>query len=300
VGDQGDRLFAAPNPAAGATVSYYLKQDLPRDREAKMTIVDASGAVVRELDVSKKAGLHRVVWDLRLPPPYVVVRPAGAPADDTAGFFGGGNVRGPYALPGMYKARLTVGPSTSSGQAPAALEVPLTVKADPLVPLSDTDYKTLFQARVAASHLQARVQAAVRSADQLKAQIDEAKKAIASASAPAALSKDADAIGKDVDDIIAKVRGSGRGFGGGGGGGGDDEAPPRTPSIQQRVNGVANEIGGVTSLPTAQQRDTLAMAGTDLDIQLERVNALITARVPAFNKALDDAKVPWSIGRPVK
>jgi photosystem II stability/assembly factor-like uncharacterized protein len=299
VGDQGDRLFAAPNPAAGATVSYYLKQDLPRDRDAKLTIVDPSGAVVRELDVSKKAGLHRVVWDLRLAPPYVVVRPAGAPADDTAGFFGGGNVRGPYALPGAYKARLNVAGTTGSAQA-SVLEVPLVVKADPLVQLSDTDYRTLFQARVSASHLQARVQAAVRSADQLKAQIDEAKKAIASASAPAALTKDADAIGKDLDDIIAKVRGSGRGFGGGGGGGGDDEAPPRTPSIQQRVNGVANEIGGVTSLPTAQQRDTLAIAGTDLDIQLERVNALITTLVPAFNKALDEAKVPWSIGRPVK
>jgi hypothetical protein len=109
------------------------------------------------------------------------------------------------------------------------------------------------------------------------------------------LTTEANAVGREVDDIIAKVRGAGgRGFGGG-----DDESP-RQPSIQQRVNGIAGEIGGVTSLPTEYQRDTLAMAATELDAQLERLNQLVTSRVPAFNKSLDDAKVPWSIGRPIK
>jgi hypothetical protein len=132
----------------------------------------------------------------------------------------------------------------------------------------------------------------------LKSEIDEAKRAIDAASAPAALSTEANAIGREIDDIIAKVRGAGgRGFAGGGGG---NEAPPRQPSIQQRVNGTANEIGGVTSLPTEIQRTTLAAAATELDAELERLNRLITTRVPAFNKSLDEANVPWSIGRVVK
>jgi photosystem II stability/assembly factor-like uncharacterized protein len=293
VGDQGDRLFAAPNPPNGAIISYYLKQDLPRDREAKLTIVDASGATVRELDVNKKSGLHRLVWDLRLPPPYTPPPGTGrggqgGGGDDGGGFFG--TPRGPFVLPGQYKARLKVGDA-------AAQEMAVVVKPDPLVPLSDADYKGLHEARVNASRLQARVQAAARSADQLKAEIDEAKRAIESASAPAALSTEATAIGREIDDIIAKVRGAGgRGFGGGGG----DDAPPRQPSIQQRVNGTANEIGGVTSLPTEIQRTTLAAAATELDVQLERLNRLITTRVPAFNKSLDEANVPWSIGRVVK
>jgi photosystem II stability/assembly factor-like uncharacterized protein len=283
VGDQGDRLFAAPNPAFGATISYYLKQDVPADRDARLTIVDASGAAVRELDASKKAGLHRVVWELRLPPPYIATRPApGAPAE---GGFPGSIVHGPFVLPAAYTARLTIGATVQ--------EVPLTVKADPLVALSDADARTLFDARVSASRVQTRVQAAVRSAEQLKAQIDEARKAIASASAPAALVADADAIGREIDDVIAKVRGGPRG-------GGGDEGTPRPPSIQQRVNGVAGEIGNVTSLPTMQQRDTLAMAATELDVQIERLNTLFGKRVPAFNTALDEAHVPWSIGRPVR
>ncbi len=289
VGDQADRLYAAPNPPFGAVISYYVKQDIPRDRAAALTIVDGAGNVVRELDASRKAGVHRVVWDLRLPPPYTVPRPqGGAAADDAGGGFFGGPPRGPFVLPGQYKARLKVGDA-------APQEASVTVMADPLIQLSDADYKALYSARVDASRLQARVQAAVRSADQLKTQIDEAKRAIHAASAPAALTAEADAIEKDIDAIIAKVRGSG-----GRGGGGGDEEGPRQPSIQQRANGIANEIGGVTSLPTLSQHDTLAMAATDLDMQLERLNQLITTRVPAFNTSLDDAKVPWSIGRPIK
>jgi photosystem II stability/assembly factor-like uncharacterized protein len=290
VGDQADRLYAAPNPPVGAVVSYYIKDDVPRDRDAKLAIVDASGATVRELDVNKKAGLHRLVWDLRLAPPYTVAPPSGgrgqAGADEAGGF--GAAPRGPFVLPGQYTARVT-------GVGSAAQEVPVTVKADPLVSLTDADYKSLYETRVSASRLQARAQAAVRSADQLKTAIDEAKRAIQSSSAPAALTTEANAIGREVDDILAKVRGaSGRGFGGGG------EDQPRQPSIQQRVNSVANEIGGVTSLPTEYQRETIAAAGTELDGQIDRLNRLLTTRVPAFDRSLDEAKVPWSIGRPVK
>jgi photosystem II stability/assembly factor-like uncharacterized protein len=288
VGDQADRLYAAPNPPVGAVISYYVKQDLPRDRNAALTIVDAAGTMVRELDVSKKAGVHRVVWDLRLPPPYVVPRPQGG-GDEGGGFFGGGNPRGPFVLPGQYKARLKIGDA-------AAQETAVVVKSDPLAQLSDADYKSLHDTRVNASHLQARVQAAVRSADQLKAQIDEAKRAIQAVSAPAALTTEAVAIGKEIDEILAKVRGSG----GRGGGGGGDEDGPRQPPIQQRVNSISNEIGGVTSLPTVYQHDTLALMTTELDGQLERLNRLITTRVPAFNTSLDEAKVPWSIGRTIK
>ena len=104
VGDQADRLYAAPNPPFGAVISYYVKQDIPRDRIAALTIVDATGAVVRELEANKKAGIHRVVWDLRLPAPYTVPRPqGGAAGDDAGGGFFGGPPRGPFVLPGNTK-----------------------------------------------------------------------------------------------------------------------------------------------------------------------------------------------------
>ena len=72
------------------------------------------------------------------------------------------------------------------------------------------------------------------------------------------------------------------------------------PSIQQRVNGAANAINNVTSLPTADQRGAITSAAADFDGALPRLNALVTTRMPAFFKSLDDAGVPWSLGRPIR
>ena len=46
-GFEGDRLFLGLNPAPGATLAYRLKADA---KDVKITIKDASGATVRELD----------------------------------------------------------------------------------------------------------------------------------------------------------------------------------------------------------------------------------------------------------
>jgi hypothetical protein len=72
------------------------------------------------------------------------------------------------------------------------------------------------------------------------------------------------------------------------------------PSIQERVNGVAGEIGDVTSPPTQLQRESLESAMKDLEAQVTRLNAILTTRVPALNRALDAAGVPWTVGRPIR
>jgi len=58
----GDDLFRAKNPP-DAVFSYYLKSAATGN--AKLHVVDASGAVVREFDAPSTPGIHRVVWDLR-------------------------------------------------------------------------------------------------------------------------------------------------------------------------------------------------------------------------------------------
>jgi hypothetical protein len=72
------------------------------------------------------------------------------------------------------------------------------------------------------------------------------------------------------------------------------------PSIQERVNQVAGEIGDATSPATQIQRETLELAMTDLARETARLNTLLTTKVPALNRALDAAGVPWTVGRTVK
>jgi hypothetical protein len=173
-------------------------------------------------------------------------------------------------------------------------EVPIEIRSDPLVQLSDAEYRSLFDMRVSTGRLQATVQAAVRTAEQLKEQITDVKTALKTNTAPDSVSKQADAVDHEISDILTKLRG-------------DPEATPisddkrvEDPSIQERVNNVAEEIGNVSSQPTALQRATLTLASSDLQREVGRINALLQRRIPALNAGLDAAKIPWTIGRPVE
>lgn len=293
-GALADRSFAAPNPPFGATLSYYLPATLrpgAAGTQLSLTILDSAGGRVRDLEVERGAGLHRVTWDLRLNPPYSAPATAGGGGD---GGFGGGP-QGAFVLPGRYVAELRL---ARTGGAPLVLREQIVVRQDPLVALSAAEMIALHAARVEATRMQATVQAVVRSAEQLRAQLGEAGVAVRSAHAADTLVRRVGAVGAEVDALLRVVRGAPRGAPAAEEGEGDGAGGSR-PSIQQRVNGVAQQIGNVSSLPTRIQRETLDGAMAELAEQVTRLNALAVERVPALFRALDAAEVPWSLGRPV-
>jgi L-lactate utilization protein LutC len=173
-------------------------------------------------------------------------------------------------------------------------ETPIDVRSDPLVPMSEGDYRGLYDMRVSTGRLQATVQAAVRTAEQLKDQITDVKTALKSNTAPDTLSKQADAIEKELNDVLKKLRGDPEAAAT------SDDKRVEDPSIQDRVNSVAEEIGNVSSQPTELQHSTLTLATSDLQREVGRINALLQRRIPALNAGLDAAKIPWTIGRPVE
>jgi hypothetical protein len=288
-GALGERSYSAPNPPFGATVTYFLKDSVAKGRTLALAIYDSTGKRIRDLTVSSKPGTHRATWDLRLAPPYVNPRA-------TAGSGGGGGSRaqpnGAFVLPGRYVARLSLSAKDTLGA--VTMETPITVNADPLVPLSVAEYRQLWLMRVSSGTQQARVQAVVRTAELLKDQMTEVKAALKVGTAADSLTTQSNAIDREVDDILLKVRGRQ------GPEANDVDDKKFAPSIQSRVNEVAGEIGDVTSLPTQIQAETLQLAMADLAREVARLNALLTVRVPALNKALDAAGVPWTVGRTVK
>src|SRR5439155_111524 len=64
----GTSGFTGQNPAPGARIAY-LVNGLAPDAKPTLSVVDASGTVVRELSVNKQPGLYRAVWDMRVGPP---------------------------------------------------------------------------------------------------------------------------------------------------------------------------------------------------------------------------------------
>jgi hypothetical protein len=141
---------AGANPPDGATIDYYL----PRAAGAvAVEVLDSGGGLVRRFSngepedvidpgtlpyptywfrppqrIATGAGHHRIVWDLRYPPPRGAERSfsIAAVVRNTPG----GPV-GPYVHPGRYRVRLTADDAVS--------ERVLDVRMDPRVPIAAED-----------------------------------------------------------------------------------------------------------------------------------------------------------------
>jgi hypothetical protein len=95
----GDAEFIGPNPPGDAVITYYLqKRHIFGDM--KLEVLDSAGKVLTTLPTSKRGGLSRVAWSMRMPPARI-------PPAATAAFG-----PGPRYMPGTYRVRLVDGDST--------------------------------------------------------------------------------------------------------------------------------------------------------------------------------------------
>jgi hypothetical protein len=96
----GQMVFSGEPAERGTFISYYLRNAASGD--VKITITDAAGRVMRNLDGSRDAGINRVLWNLAPNPP------AGGRGGGRGGGGGGGGGGGSVD-PGTYLVTLTVG-----------------------------------------------------------------------------------------------------------------------------------------------------------------------------------------------
>ncbi len=173
----GDKSHKAPNPPAGALITYFLaeKLDAPpveagpedenveaetaeaRDEEGErlsIEILDAAGRIIRTLDtekLGKESGLNRVAWDLSMDAAF-----QRRPPDPAFIEFRGGP-RGPMVLPGTYTVRLTLDS--------VAQEQSVEVEIDPLVDVSSADLAEQFRVASELREMQSDLNAALRGLD---------------------------------------------------------------------------------------------------------------------------------------
>jgi hypothetical protein len=126
---QGDNV-ASPNPPSGALLTYYLRED-QKDAKVVLTVADAAGRQVRQLDASANAGVHRTPWDLRETAPPAPPQQGGrrGPVAEEGGGRGGRGLRqGPLVKPGAYTVtlgKLVNGSITPMGKPQTVEVVPL-------------------------------------------------------------------------------------------------------------------------------------------------------------------------------
>jgi photosystem II stability/assembly factor-like uncharacterized protein len=205
-GNLGDREWAIDNPELGAWINLYLENE-PKEN-LTVTVADSQGRTVRTLsDVKARAGVNRIVWDLRhdnpVPPPRR--RPGqggegGEIPSRIAARFGFGNF-GPYALPGEYTVTVK-----GAGQ---ELSKKVQVSIDPRVEYSEADLEEQFTATTSMLELSAQVQRMINRTDDLVDQLQALVELLTGQAVAAGQSESAaadDPVVKDAKAAMASLK----------------------------------------------------------------------------------------------
>src|SRR4029079_7187118 len=121
----GDAVFTGDNPTDEAVITYY-QQKRHIFGDLKIEILDQDGKVLSTVPSSKRRGLNRATWSMRLKAPRV-------PTAASAAF---GAATGPRVLPGNYTVKMTKDKNIYTTQ--------LIVTGDPRVKHTTEDRKSQF------------------------------------------------------------------------------------------------------------------------------------------------------------
>jgi photosystem II stability/assembly factor-like uncharacterized protein len=280
---------AGDNPPSGAVIDYYLAQDAD---EVSLDVLDANGALVRHyastekpreqspatMDVpaawaatperlSAAAGMHRWTWDLH----WAL---AGGNGAGGGGFFGGG---GPWAPPGTYTVRLSVGGRS--------LTQPIVVVPDPGSMAPDGTYAAQLVMAQA-------IHAAAQKAGGAVAQATALRKAISSATAEAkgraSLVQALSALDARAHDLLGHTAVPNPDAAGVGDGG---PAPDTLLALRSTLGGLERAAAGGENLPSAQVKTGFQKASATLDTTLRQWEALEASDVARVNALLKQAKI---------
>jgi hypothetical protein len=284
------------NPPAGAILYYYLKA-APHD-DVTLEILDARGKLVRRyssadkperlaapppfpdnwmrqsVPLSRSAGMHRFVWDLRYAKPPVPI-----PSYSMAAVFATGTTTepdGPLVLPGKYEVRLTV-----SGQ---KLSQPLTVTMDPRVTTSPGDLAAQFDLGMKIYEELLRGGRALTEIRSVREQVRALERRVAGDPQAEAIAASASEIGREAG-IIAR------------GAGAAADPEEGLAQLDGAIAGFAVVVDSADRAPTEQARTAFEQTRDALQKQLARWQALKQKKLSALNARLREKGLP-PIGLP--
>jgi photosystem II stability/assembly factor-like uncharacterized protein len=312
---QGDAYFVADNPPFGAVFTYHLREDLKSRKAARqeaegkiaeeggdtptpgwdalreeelasdpgieLVVRDSTGSIVRRLAGASQKGMHRVTWDLRRPAVDAWSRDSGRGDrwDDRP--------TGALTAPGTYTVGLrkqVEGQWTDLAEA-VSFEV---------IPLREGSLPNAGPAAAAAFGLE--LEAANRRAASIRAlTADLLERVTAMRSVLSRATGDVDAldaraagIERQLQDIELAFSGSSRR---------DNAGDPGPVSIQRRLRVASMGTSWSTYGPAPSHRESLAIGLAGMTTLAQQLEGLRSQTLPALERDLDQAGVPWSPGR---
>jgi hypothetical protein len=278
----GNRNYVTENPRtrtgghSAAALTYFAGAAQPAGATGSIAVVDAAGAVVREIPAPLTPGVHRAEWDLRWSMP--VVTPPAQPGRGEAEGTEAAAVRpapaGPFVFPATYTVKLRI--HDGAAEPRVLSQTSVQVLPDPLLTLSDVEYRQLHDARMRALALQGQI---ARLAQRLDAARETLGPAVEGQDSTSAAAMQAKQLRTDIDGLLTALRGAPRtasqgaaqatGFGGMG--------AAASQALFGRVMAVTSAIGTAHFLPTPAQLLVLDEAAQELETMGSRVSTVLAA-----------------------
>jgi photosystem II stability/assembly factor-like uncharacterized protein len=274
------------NPPSGAVVYAYFRQK--PEGEVTLEFLDARDSVIRRFSTKPRspgdslkvaAGMNRFVWNLRYP--------------EASRFDGvilwGGVPQGPVAVPGTYKVRLTA----DGWSAAHAFEV----RKDPRVSTTQADFQRQFDLMIGIRNRLSDAHDAVRRIRAVKGQLDavaerarrgQPRAAAASSGANGDQTLDLAAEAESLKAKLSAIEGEiyqvkNR----------SNQDPLNYPiMLNNRISWLAGVVGSGDAPPTEQSVRVFQELSAALQVQLDRLKAVLETDVPAFNRRVRELDVP--------
>ncbi len=275
-----DPVHMGKNPPAGVVVHFLLAEEPAEDAEVKLEILEAGGEPIREFTPKPKKGAgdedkdddegaddprqlelkqggNRFVWDLRYPSaekfPGLVLWNSG--------------LAGPRAVPGQYRARLTVGDWSA--------EAPFEIQADPRTSASREDFQAQFDFLVAVrdqlSHMHreiGRIRDAKKQIEALEKRLEDEAEAEPLIEAGKALVESLTEVEKALYQTQNKSR----------------QDPLNFPiRLNDKLAGLLSLAAVGDRRPTQQMVAVKAELTAAIDTELAKLEQLWQTELPAFN-----------------
>ncbi|HEY1349139.1 MAG TPA: hypothetical protein VGF67_05900 [Ktedonobacteraceae bacterium] len=289
-GEKVDRnLDAGQNPPDGVIVVYVLKEQA--QDEVSLSFLDASGQQIKSFSsaeppadpsekgkeqknrrnkeprLSKEAGAHRFVWNMRYPDPIKLQE----------GFMGGDNgLIGPLVVPGTYQVRLSVGDQQQSAT--------FTILKDPRIPAIQQDLEDQLSLLLRIRDRLSETHEAITRLRDIRQQIEQWEQRIQGhgehekiASAGQGLKDKLAAIEEELIQVKASTR---------------QDTLNYPAKLNAKLAALTAVVSSADAAPTAQAYELFEHLSTRVEFELQRLQKCIDTDLATFNRLIGEAELP--------
>jgi photosystem II stability/assembly factor-like uncharacterized protein len=270
-GRGGGRGLAGPS---GVIVDYYLAEAPPQP--VTLEFQDTGGKPIKtftsavssggrgQAAVTAELGLNRFNWDMRYPDAHGI---------EGGTFFLGGSLRGPQAIPGQYKVKLTVGDQSATQN--------FEIKKDPRVATTPAEYQKQLELLLEARDQLSAAHDAINQIHAVQRQVDAAAQ---KASGNPCVTEGASKLNDELNSVLHKLyEPRFTGF--------DDQTLIYPLQLNNRLAAMQNYLGGDAG-PTEQAQQVLAQLSSELDQEFAKLKHTLDVDLSAFNSQLEKASLP--------